>query len=243
MIRSLKHEAKSLAALAFAGAMAAGCASPMTNGPEHAMPVEQRFPISVEPHMTSMSARIDQGLGRLDPAEIPRIVAFAERWRDRGQGALTVSAPQGSPNQRAGEAALAQTVEALRKAGVPASAIARTGYPASQMPGEPPVTLSFVSLTAVGPDCSRLGWPDNLAFTPRNTPWSNYGCATQNNLAAMIANPRDLVEPQPMDDVDMARRTKVLEEYRKGRATQTSRKNDETGTVSTAAQGGGGGGE
>jgi pilus assembly protein CpaD len=115
--------------------------------------------------------------------------------------------------------------------------ITRTGYPAAEMPGEPPVTLSFLNLSAVSPDCTTLGWPDNLGSSSRNTVWKSFGCSAQNNLAAMVANPRDLVEPRPMDDVDTTRRLKVIETYRKGQATQTTRKADESGSVSTAAKG------
>jgi pilus assembly protein CpaD len=237
MIWNLDKSVQTAAALALLGLAAAGCSSPMANGPEHALSVERKFPISVEPQMTTIGVRIDPGLQRLDPAEVARVEAFADRWKERGQGAVTVSAPQGSPNQRAGEAAMMQTVSILTKSGVPMHMISRTGYPASAKPGEPPVTLSFMSLSAVSADCASLGWPDNLGFSPRNTVWSSFGCATQNNIAAMVANPRDLAEPQPMGDADATRRLKVIETYRKGQATQTNRKADESGTVSTAAKG------
>jgi pilus assembly protein CpaD len=237
MIRNLAKTVNAAAALAAMGLVAAGCSSPMTNGPQMSVQGASRFPISVEPQMASIGVRIDPGLQRLDPADVARVHNFAERWKEKGQGVITVSAPQGSPNQRSGEAAMAQTVSILSKAGVPPHMISRTGYPASEQPGEPPVTLSFLSLTAVSADCSALGWPDNLAFSSQNVPWANFGCATQSNLAAMVSNPRDLVEPRPMGDADAMRRMKVIETYRKGEATQTNRKADESGSVSTAAKG------
>lgn len=240
MTRKDHRSAKTVVALAILGVAAAGCSHPMMNAPEHSVSVTERFPISVEPQMTTIGVRIDPGLQRLDPADRPRVQAFAERWKDRGQGQITVSAPHGSPNQRAGEGAMMETVAILSRAGVPQHMISRTGYPAATSPGEPPVTLSFLSLTAVAPDCSKLGWPDNLGFSPRNTPWSNFGCATQSNIAAMVANPRDLIEARPVDDVDVARRRKVLEDFRTAKPTQTDRKANESGNVSTAAQSSGG---
>lgn len=237
MIRNLRQTVSAAAALALMGALAAGCSSPLMNGPEHVTVPAKHFPISVEPQMTSIGVRIDPGLQRLDPSEVARVQAFAAKWKERGQGVVTVSAPQGSPNQRSGEAALMQTVSILSRSGVPGHMISRTAYPASEMPGEPPVTLSFLSLSAVTADCSALGWPDNLGMTSRNTAWSNFGCATQSNLAAMVSNPRDLVEPKPMGDADTMRRLKVIEVYRKGEATQTGRKSDESGAVSTVSKG------
>jgi type IV pilus biogenesis protein CpaD/CtpE len=53
----------------------------------------------------------------------------------------------------------------------------------------------------------------------------------------MVSNPRDLVDPRPMGDADVGRRLKVMETYRKGEPTQTKRKADESGSVSTAAKG------
>lgn len=237
MIRNLRQTASAAAVLALMGALVAGCSSPMVNGPEHVTVPERNFPISVEPQMTSIGVRIDPGLQRLDPAEVARVEAFAERWKESGQGVVTVSAPQGSPNQRAGEAAMMQTVSVLRHSGVPGHMIARTAYPAAEIPGEPPVTLSFVSLSAVTADCGALGWVDNMGFSSRNTPWNNFGCATQSNIAAMVSNPRDLVEARPMGEADVGRRLKVIETYRKGEPTQTKRKDDETGSVSKVSKG------
>jgi pilus assembly protein CpaD len=237
MYRNFAKTAYAAAALAALGLFAAGCSSPMVNGQVDVAQGTKKFPISVEPQMASIGVRIDPGLRRLDPAESVRVQNFADQWKEKGQGVITVSAPQGSPNQRAGEAAMHQTVTLLTKAGVPSHMISRTAYPASEMPGEPPVTLSFLSLTAVSADCASLGWPDNLGFSPTNVPWENFGCATQNNFAAMVSNPRDLVEPRAMGDADAMRRLKVIETYRKGEATQTNRKADESGSVSTAAKG------
>lgn len=237
MTRTLRRTASTAAALAVIGALAAGCSTPMANGPRDVIQGTAKYPVSVEPQMTSIGVRIDPGLQRLDPGDVARVTNFAAQWKEKGQGAVTVSAPQGSPNQRAGEAALVQTVSILQRAGVPAHMIARTGYPASESPGEPPVTLSFLSLTAVTADCSALGWPENLGMSSTNLPWTNFGCSTQSNFAAMVSNPRDLVDPRPMGDADVGRRLKVMETYRKGEPTQTKRKADESGSVSTAAKG------
>jgi pilus assembly protein CpaD len=241
MTRQFRKLLLAATALGFAGAMTAGCTSPMSNGEFQAATVEQRFPITVEPQMATLSLRVDEGLQRLAAGEGDRIEAFAERWKTRGQGAITVSAPQGSINQRAGELAMKEAAALLAKAGVPKSVVSLTAYPASQLPNNPPVTVSFMTLVAVAPDCSSLGWPDNLGFNPRNETWSNFGCATQNNLAAMVSDPRDLVEPKASDPIDAPRRLKVIEKYRNGAATQTQRKSDESGQVSTVNASGGGG--
>ena len=54
-----------------------------------------------------------------------------------------------------------------------------------------------------------------------NRQYWNFGCAQQRNLAAMVENPDDLVEPRPEVPSYTGRRTTVLEKYRRGETTQT----------------------
>ena len=49
--------------------------------------------------------------------------------------------------------------------------------------------------------------------------YHNFGCAAQQNLAAMVANPADLIRPQPMAPANGARRAKVITDYGAGRQT------------------------
>ena len=57
-----------------------------------------------------------------------------------------------------------------------------------------------------------------LADTTDNKHYANFGCATQNNLAAQIANPGDLIAPRGMTPIDAERRSNVIETYRTGGA-------------------------
>lgn len=63
-------------------------------------------------------------------------------------------------------------------------------------PGQvPPGSVRVVASrsTASVPDCPNWAGSDNGVVPPQNTS-SNFGCATAGNLAAMVANPQDLVE-------------------------------------------------
>ncbi|MGO9024168.1 MAG: CpaD family pilus assembly lipoprotein, partial [Beijerinckiaceae bacterium] len=51
-------------------------------------------------------------------------------------------------------------------------------------------------------------------------PW-NYGCATQNALAAEVANPSDLVQPRAETPAYTMRRATVLQKYTGGQNTAT----------------------
>jgi pilus assembly protein CpaD len=52
-----------------------------------------------------------------------------------------------------------------------------------------------------------------------NQNYYNFGCATQNNLAAQIANPEDLVAPRGMTPIDATRRNAAIKEYRERTST------------------------
>jgi type IV pilus biogenesis protein CpaD/CtpE len=78
----------------------------------------------------------------------------------------------------------------------------------------------------VGPQgayvASQCGqWPEDLGVAPGNSsalnrPNWNHGCATQHNLAAIVANPNDLLHPRAEGQSDAARRQTVIARYRRG---------------------------
>jgi pilus assembly protein CpaD len=55
-----------------------------------------------------------------------------------------------------------------------------------------------------------------------NKQYYNFGCANQRNMAAMIDNPSDLVQPRSETPAYTARRTAAFERYRKGDSTTTT---------------------
>ena len=66
-----------------------------------------------------------------------------------------------------------------------------------------------------------------------NREYWNFGCATQRNLAAMVANPADLVQPRGSTPAYQGRRTVVLDKYRKGDSTATNYPNENKGKISS----------
>lgn len=66
-------------------------------------------------------------------------------------------------------------------------------------------------------DCGY--WPEDMTQTARNEAYANFGCSQQNNIAAMVANPRDLERPRRQAPADATRRSKIFDNYRQGEAT------------------------
>ena len=102
---------------------------------------------------------------------------------------------------------------------------------------------------ATAPACPDWSKPE--ADEPDNTTSSNLGCATEANLAAMIANPADLVKPKASTTADGGVLANGVELYRSGKLSKsigsnsgysTSGMSGGTGGSGSGGSGGGGGG-
>ena len=66
--------------------------------------------------------------------------------------------------------------------------------------------------TASVPGCPDFSHRSHTDFQARTS--ANYGCGTNSTLAAMIADPEDLVRGQNADEEDQARASKAIRAYR-----------------------------
>lgn len=112
--------------------------------------------------------------------------------------------------------------------------VSATSLSQASEPGQPTdiVTLNIVTYSARTYACGQT-W-ENLAATRNNTPYHNFGCALSSNLAAQIADPRDLEAPRTTTTADMGRRSTVLEKYRKGEVTSSAKDDAATSKISDA---------
>jgi pilus assembly protein CpaD len=95
--------------------------------------------------------------------------------------------------------------------------------------------LSYPEVAAHAGPCGL--WPDDLGPSYdtkhfENRPYYNLGCAQQRNLAAMVANPHDLVQPRAEAPVYRAKRTFGAEKWRKGEAPGTVYQEQQKGAIS-----------
>ena len=184
-------------------------------------------PISVEPDYQSLSlyyAPADQGIAEADRA---RFDSFIARYRDSGDGAIVISAPGGIEAQ----AALAFFADRINRMGVPKDHIRVATREAS---GDQRVQINYVAYKAHTDPCGD--WSDDLDYTLDNSTPKNFGCAVQQDIAAQIADPHDLVAPRAMDGADANRRAAVLGKYEQGQVTAAQKSQDQSATVSDAVQ-------
>ena len=102
--------------------------------------------------------------------------------------------------------------------------------------GQPGVKLSFARYIAEGPKCGKF--PDDLAQNSDNVQFENFGCAAQHNMAAMIANPHDLVIPRDQTDWSEGdRKDFIYRAYYSGAETAADTKAvQQSGNVSDVAK-------
>jgi pilus assembly protein CpaD len=203
----------------------AACAYPV-NGPEDEVRVEDRFPIGVEPHMEALRLPYDASRADIDETGSAELQRFAREYLNAGSGTIGIVAPRRSPDL-AGNIA-----ERLVGLGIPRNRIL--------IGGEAPLTTDEVRITyiryrAQAPTCGD--WSVSLGYTSANHPAPNWGCATRHNLAVMVADPRDLATPQPIDNGDPARRLTVIEKYRKGEVTIADKDKAASGEVAAIKTG------
>lgn len=94
------------------------------------------------------------------------------------------------------------------------------------------VTVNVIDYRARTYGCGTK-W-ENLAATRKNEVHSNFGCALTSNLAAQVADPRDLVTPATATASDAGRKSDVLGKYRKGEVTASAKDDQSNGAISQA---------
>lgn len=215
------------AALAVGGlALLGGCNTDqrITGAPSEPYDYRLRHPISITEKEHGMKVFIGVNRGSLTPAQRAEVLAFAQSWRDEATGGVVIDVPVGTLNERSSGLALREIQSILAATGVPpASMVVRSYHATAQALA--PLRISYPRMTAQAGPCGM--WPEDLGpslnhgYNENQPPW-NYGCATQRNLAAMVENPADLVQPRAETPVYTMRRTAVVEKYRSGQGTGTT---------------------
>lgn len=140
---------------------------------------------------------------------------FVQDYHAHASGTVEILSPRGSANSSAVAALRQQIRRELTTNGIRSALIADSYYSAGYSGDAAPIRLRFAATTAVTNNCGQ--WPDDLADNAfDNQNYYNFGCATQHNLAAQVANPTDLVSPRAVSPIDTDQRGKVIDNYRNG---------------------------
>ena len=130
---------------------------------------------------------------------------------------LAILVPGGALNEAAARRIATDIVKLARSLGVPRSKIAVSTYEARAELGQPALRLIFTTIRAQTDRCGR--WPEDLLQGgAENKHYADFGCSYQNNLAAQIANPTDLLGPRRSSPTDATRQGLVIQDWQ-SRAT------------------------
>lgn len=171
-------------------------------------------PILIDEQITTIDVPVSADAARLSADVRSNVTFFAQGFVQSGAGVLAVVAPSGSPNQAAAAAVAVEIEDVLVNAGVNPAAIDYRVYQASPQERIAPVRLAYSRIAATTAPCRP--WSDQLTVTAQNRHYGNYGCSTQQNMAAMVTNPLDMLYPRGLTPADAARRATVIEKYRQG---------------------------
>lgn len=187
----------------------------------------QRHPIMVSQEPAIINIPVVRGSQGLTPQQRAEVIEFAGRYRasDAGNSRVVVSVPSGAPNEVAAMGASEDVRQLLLEGGFPESAVSVEAYH-DENGAQPPLRVAYMRYVAKGPECGH-DWSENLAKNARNIGHPNFGCAGQHNLAAMVANPADLLGPRTVGERYSDRRDAVMENWTKGKTTGSEKSEDE----------------
>jgi len=140
------------------------------------------------------------------------LLGFLDGYDKSAAPTLTIAAPVGSANQVAAQAASRDFARLAMAAGVKRNSIVMTSYQSAVPEASAPVRVAYVAVRAQTDKCGR--WPDDLTQTSENKHYADFGCSYQNNLAAQMANPNDLLGPRKQSEIDAENRGAVIDKYR-----------------------------
>src|SRR4030088_2082735 len=185
-----------------------------------------RHPIAIQEADRSVVIFVGHARGGLSASQRADVMGLAQTWLREGTGAIIADVPVDTPNARAAADSFREIRAQLAAAGVPPRGITLRHYHPDGPRRLATIRLSYPRIAAVAGPCGL--WPEDLGPSTlnnsynENKPYYNFGCANQRNLAAMIDNPSDLVQPRPETPAYTARRTAAFEKYRKGESTTTT---------------------
>jgi pilus assembly protein CpaD len=231
-----------LASLAGLSVMLGACTNTGSEGVTASIPEDYRLrhPIAIQEANQSVVIFVGQSRGGLSASERADVLGLAQSWRREATGAIIADVPVDTPNAAAAADAFREVRSLLTAAGVPARGITIHHYTPDDIRLLPTIRLNYPKISAVAGPCGL--WPDDVGPSIDNRAYSenrsyyNFGCAYQRNMAAMIDNPSDLVQPRPETTAYTARRTEAFEKYRKGNATNTTYPDGEKAKLSDAGK-------
>lgn len=197
-----------------------------------------RHPITVSEAEHTLQLFIGANRSLLTPVQRAEVLAFAHTWKSEATGGVIIDLPTGTSNEHASADALREIQSILAATGVPPGSMMVRTYEAGARTLAT-VRITYPKMTAQSGPCGM--WPEDIGPTFNrnyfeNQQYWNFGCAYQHNMAAMVEQPEDLVQPRSESPVYTMRRTQVVQKYRQGDSTATNYPSNSSAKISDFGQ-------
>jgi len=186
----------------------------------------QQYDATAETQVRSMNFRIEPGLSENQRRALDQVASRAAWTNDAPVDVQIITS--GDPNAIAAGRGMAEYLYAHDVAAKDLS-VRSTQDQAPDI-----VTVNLVFYRAHRLACNQ-SW-ENLTATGGNRPYQNFGCSVAANLAAQVADPRDLDHPAAATSPDAGRKSTVLDNYRQGKVTAAQADDNAKANISTAIQ-------
>jgi len=196
----------------------AGCNQHTAQRDNYPNDFRKRHPITLREGRETVEVFLGRYRGGLTPSQRADVLSFARSWRHDATSGVIVDVPSNKATARSASDALRQIYSIFAASGIPRQAVHARNY---RVHGTAlaSIKLNYAKMVASAGPCGE--WPKDLGpaggktYLTNNQYW-NFGCATQHNLAAQVANPADLVQPRGTTPALEARRSVAIDKYIKG---------------------------
>lgn len=205
MFHNLRYSAS--AGLLVAAVLLAGCSTELASFDDTYVPasVEENFPIKVVERPVKLAIKVTPG--GIHPNEVNELIRFGKKAAATASTPITVGYPSQS---KAARQAANQAAEILVHQGN-----ARQSIIVAPVSGAGKIiTLTFAAKVAETKPCGD--WSENLRSNQSNESGTAFGCAVQQNMAAMVSNPEDFEDPRPQTPTRSSTQNPALDRYNNG---------------------------
>lgn len=166
--------------------------------------VQENYPLRAELQRTRLDVSGFRGHGPESSTAYFDTLRFVRAFAREGRGPLYVASPA-----RGVQSDVTLVRRVIRATGLDTSQVRHT----TRRDGVHAVTLAYDRVAAIAPESCHDQSPleERRPMLERGT---GFGCATQKNLATMIADPSELMVAAPENDRGSDRRAAVHKEYR-----------------------------
>lgn len=207
--RPLRRLALPIAA-ALAASLLSGCAT-RDSVVVGSVPDDYRtnHPIVIGEKEETIDLAVAQDDYRMTRSVRDAVDGFLYRYDKKAATPVMILTPSGAANSAAASSVASDMAAFMRKTGVRNVQINQYSVDSGDVSA--PIRVSYFAIRASTDKCGR--WPADLMQNSENKHYANFGCSYQNNLAAQVANPNDLVGPRRPGEIDAEKRGNAIGDY------------------------------